>query len=68
MLSAIVRDPAPSARAEVPDLPEALEAVILRAMEKNPNDRFPSAGAMARALLPFASERIRTMYEDELRD
>ncbi|WP_127507371.1 serine/threonine-protein kinase [Actinoplanes solisilvae] len=32
-----------------PDVPAAVRAVVLRAMEKNPADRFPTAAAMAEA-------------------
>jgi serine/threonine protein kinase len=37
------------------DLPEALEAVILRCLEKSPELRFGSAAELALALAPFAS-------------
>jgi hypothetical protein len=37
-------------RNHVPDLPEAVEAVILKALAKEPADRFPSARAMFDAL------------------
>lgn len=33
-----------------PDIPPMVEAVILKAMEKKPDDRYPSGGEMARAL------------------
>lgn len=39
----------PSARR--PDLPPALDALVLRALEKDPRQRFPSARAMREALL-----------------
>ena len=37
-----------------PDIPPALEAIILRCMQKRPADRFASAAAVAEALLPLA--------------
>ncbi|HEX8794205.1 MAG TPA: protein kinase [Polyangiaceae bacterium] len=42
-------DPAPP-RTLAPDLPEALEAIILRALQKEPSNRFQSAKEMAAAL------------------
>jgi len=50
-------------RALRPDLPEALEAVVLRAMALDPARRFPTLRAMGAALLPFASERVRLHWE-----
>ena len=49
----------PAPRSIRPDLPEPVERVILKALEKEPANRFTSAGAMAEALaetLPAASE------------
>jgi serine/threonine-protein kinase len=40
-----------------PDLPEALEAAILRAMQTDPANRFPDVASFGLALLPFASKR-----------
>jgi CRP-like cAMP-binding protein len=41
--------PVPPARERLPDLPLLAEAVIRHALAKHPNERFPSAGALARA-------------------
>jgi serine/threonine protein kinase len=41
-------------RSRRPDLPEGLAQIIDRSLAKEPKDRFPSAEAMRRALLPFA--------------
>jgi len=41
----------PSAHALVPDVPEQLDGVIHRAMAKQPDDRYPSAGELGRAAL-----------------
>jgi serine/threonine protein kinase len=45
-----ISSPLPSPRSQRPDLPEAVERVILKAMAKEPGDRFRTAGEMGRAL------------------
>ncbi len=45
-----INDPLPPPHTIKPDLPEALERVILKALAKTPEDRFASAGEMVRAL------------------
>jgi hypothetical protein len=42
--------PLPSPRSQRPDLPKAVERVILKAMAKEPDDRFQKAGEMGRTL------------------
>lgn len=49
-LSAIIREPVPSLRAERPELPEALEHIVQRALAKDPGHRFQSAGELRAAL------------------
>jgi putative two-component system response regulator len=44
---------APSARACRPEVPKGLDAVLARMMATDPADRFPDAGAVMSALLPF---------------
>jgi serine/threonine protein kinase len=39
-----------------PDLPDGLDAVVLRALETEPNKRFESVAELGRALRPFASK------------
>ena len=48
-----------------PGLPAAFERVILRAMATEATERFPTTRALGRALLDFASERVRANYADE---
>ncbi|MGZ8457368.1 MAG: protein kinase domain-containing protein, partial [Gemmatirosa sp.] len=40
----------PAPRSIVADLPEALEAIVLRCLAKRPDDRFPTAAALSDAL------------------
>jgi serine/threonine-protein kinase len=44
-----VNDPPPRLRERVADVPEALEEVVERGMAKDPQDRYPSTGDLARA-------------------
>lgn len=48
-LKHVSEDPIPL-RSRVPDLPPAVEAVVLKALSKEPDERFPSAKAFAEAL------------------
>ena len=45
-----IHDPLPPPSQFKPDLPEALERVILKALAKNPEDRFAKVGEMVKAL------------------
>jgi serine/threonine-protein kinase len=40
-----------------PTLPEGLDAVVLKALAKDPNDRYPDAGAFRKALEDYALQR-----------
>jgi serine/threonine protein kinase len=53
-------DPLPPPRKVVPDLPEAVEQVIFKALAKDPADRYEDMGAFAAALqkLGYQSEHI----------
>jgi tRNA A-37 threonylcarbamoyl transferase component Bud32 len=52
-----IRDPLPLPRAINPDMPEALERVILRSIHKEPAERFGSAAAMVEAIKPLATTK-----------
>ncbi|AKF08289.1 serine/threonine protein kinase [Sandaracinus amylolyticus] len=50
IMSAVVEEPAPSIRSVRPELPEALEHIVAKALAKRPEDRYQSAAEMQRAL------------------
>jgi serine/threonine protein kinase len=58
----------PSARSIVPDLPEELDAILLRALAKNPDHRFSTMAAFREALLAPAHHgaalRRETIHDD----
>ena len=49
-LSAVLHEPVIPPRSLWPDVPEDVEAVVLRCLEKDPDRRFPDAGSLERAL------------------
>jgi serine/threonine-protein kinase len=55
----IIRDPTPPLRERRPDIPEGIEAVIARCLEKEPDARYAGVAELADALLPFASDMRR---------
>jgi serine/threonine-protein kinase len=57
VLVKVMGDPPPSLRSLRPEVPEGLEAVVRRCLEKRPADRYSSVAALAVALSPFASQR-----------
>jgi serine/threonine-protein kinase len=61
-LNIAVRAP-PSPREFNASCPVPLEAAILRCLSKRREDRFRDVAALARALLPFGSERARASVE-----
>jgi len=65
LVQRIVEGDFPTPRQANPAIPPAFEKLILRAMETDPAARFPTTRALGRALMPFASERIRSNYADE---
>jgi serine/threonine protein kinase len=66
LLRAISEGTFESPRSLRPDLPEALEAIVLRAMRVSPGERFESIHALGQKLWDFASPRgqaqWRTLY------
>jgi serine/threonine-protein kinase len=58
----------PRPRALNPEIPEALEAVILKAMERDKEQRFPDAEAMIRALVSLLDDAAKTQFNLPLRN
>ena len=50
-----LHEPPPSCGAAVPGIPSALDEVVRRAMAKRPDERFPSAGDLGRAVRAAAA-------------
>jgi serine/threonine protein kinase len=62
VLLAMVRHcPVQPARLRRPDLPEALDRLILSCLERDPDRRVQSVSDLATALLPFAPARYRAV-------
>lgn len=57
----VVSDAPLPPRAFRADVPEGLEQVVLRCLQKNPNNRFSDVGELAMALAPFAHPRDQTI-------
>ena len=55
--------PAPLLRRSRPDMPNGLEAIILRCLEKEPSKRFPTVAALATALARFGPRRAQVSLD-----
>lgn len=64
VLTALVLNPIPSVRARRPELPEALDAVVMRALERDQTRRFADADEMRRALEVALPETNRWTMSD----
>ena len=58
LLRRMIQQP-PSVRAIRPEIPVALEAVVMRLMAPNPDDRYATPQDLMRALLPFLTQESR---------
>ncbi|HEX6273396.1 MAG TPA: serine/threonine-protein kinase [Polyangiaceae bacterium] len=67
LVASILSEPPQSLRAKRPEVPPDLEAVVLHCLEKDRNQRYPSVGALAQALVNFASRRSRHTAERIIR-
>jgi serine/threonine protein kinase/WD40 repeat protein len=57
LVRTILQDEPPRPRKLVPQIPRDLETIVLKAIAKNPSDRFASAGELARDLDRFVAGR-----------
>ena len=55
LFSAILETDAPRVSAKVRDVPAGLDAIIMRCLQRRPEDRFPSVADLARELAPFTT-------------
>ena len=55
-IASIAADPVPDPREFSPELPEAVAKVIMRALEKDPKERYQSVDEMVLALAPFGEQ------------
>ncbi len=53
-LAAVAADPPRPARKDRPEVPQALEAIIFKCLDKVPQQRYATVAELADALLPFA--------------
>jgi serine/threonine-protein kinase len=59
LMSAVLGAPVAAPSSLEPSIPRALDAVVLRAMSRDPGDRFPSMVEFAEALARFGGGRVR---------
>jgi serine/threonine-protein kinase len=65
VLDAVCRDPIPKPSEKVPDYPAPLEAVVLKALARDPDQRYASASEMRRALLGAMREIDAPLVPEE---
>jgi serine/threonine-protein kinase len=65
LITAINNGAFPRPRTHRGDLPEPVEAIILRAMHREPARRFPSVRDLGRALWPFAGATHQELWRTE---
>jgi serine/threonine-protein kinase len=55
----VMAEPPPLLGSIKPELPPALDGVVMRCLEKEPNRRFPDVASLAQALAPFGPPEAR---------
>jgi serine/threonine-protein kinase len=59
----IMAEPPPTLGSIKPELPPALDGVVMRCLEKEPQRRFPDVASLAQALAPFGPPEARAIAE-----
>jgi serine/threonine-protein kinase len=65
LMHAIITEPITPPSEIDPSLPREFDELVLRAMARDPDKRFPSVHALGRALLPFADKTAWAIWERE---
>ena len=65
LIESVTQAPIPSVREFNPGVPEALDALLHRMLDRDLDTRIDDARAVGAALLPHASERVRLDFSDE---
>jgi serine/threonine-protein kinase len=63
----VLTNPTPSIRSTRPELPQGIEDVINRCLQKDPTLRYQNVAELARDLAPFASDQARTNLDRIMR-
>jgi len=67
-MRAVIEEPVPSARATKNSIPEELDAIVQKALQKEPADRFQSAAQMQGALEDWLQKAGRAMTATRIAD
>src|SRR6185503_9412510 len=67
LCASILKDAPAPIRPQRPDVPEPVEAAILRCLDKNPAGRFANVAELTGALVDFAPKRARISAERSAR-
>lgn len=62
LMYAIAQGDSRPLRSQLPDVSAEFEAIVRRAMSRQPSERYASLQAMGRALLPLSGARARTLW------
>ena len=54
-IAAVLNKKAPPLRTHLPEIPEELDAAVLKCLEHDPADRWPDVAQLARAIAPFGT-------------